>query len=50
MFLLFERASASDPPQAGSPLIPGIDFDKTDYTVQPSPRDFFYITRRRTAS
>lgn len=49
-FLLFERASPTDPPQAGSPLIPGIDFDKLDYTVQASPRDFFYLTRRRTAS
>ena len=31
-------------------LKPGIDFDKLDYTVQASPRDFFYLTRRRTAS
>ncbi len=49
-FLVFERATAQDPPHAASSLIPGIDFDKLDYTVQASPRDFFYLTRLRTSS
>jgi hypothetical protein len=49
-FVLFDRRSPDAAPEAASTLIPGIDFDRLDYTAQPSPRDFFYITRKRSAS
>lgn len=49
-FLMYERNGADKPPLASSALIPGIEFDKWDYTVEPSPRDFFYLKRKRSSS
>lgn len=41
-FLLFAPGS---PPQAASSLIPDVQFKPTEYTADPSPRDFFYLAR-----
>lgn len=49
-FLLFEHKEAGKPPIAASALIPGIEYDKWDYTVEPSLRDFFYLKRKRSSS
>lgn len=49
-FLMFEQRGAGELPIATQAIIPGIEFEKWDYTIEPSPRDFFYIKRRRTSS
>jgi hypothetical protein len=49
-FLMFEQRGAGDLPIATQAIIPGIEFEKWDYTIEPSPRDFFYIKRRGTSS
>ncbi len=49
-FLMFEQRRAGELPIATQAIIPDIEFEKWDYTVEPSPRDFFYIKRRRTSS
>jgi hypothetical protein len=48
-FLMFEHRAAGELPLATQAIIPGIEFEKWDYTIEPSPRDFFYIKRRRTS-
>jgi len=49
-FLLYERASTTEPPKAKSGLIPDLKFTSWEYVSEASPRDFFYLTRRRSAS
>jgi hypothetical protein len=49
-FLMFEQRGAGELPIATQAIIPGIEFEKWDYTIEPSPRDFFYIKRRDTSS
>lgn len=49
-FLMYEHKDQTKPPLAASSLIPGVEFDKWDYTVEPSPRDFFYLKRKRGSS
>ncbi|MCK6588108.1 MAG: phosphodiester glycosidase family protein [Polyangiaceae bacterium] len=49
-FLMFEQRGAGQLPIATQAIIPDIEFEKWDYTIEPSPRDFFYIKRRRTSS
>ena len=49
-FLVYERASDSEPPKAKSGLIPDLKFTSWEYVSEASPRDFFYLTRHRVAS
>jgi len=49
-FLLFDKGDAAQPPKVLSALIPGIKYQKTEYTAGPELRDFFYLTRRRPTS
>ena len=49
-FLLYEKGAPGDPPRAGSALIPDVKFKPAEYVTEPSPRDFFYIARRRSTS
>jgi hypothetical protein len=46
-FLLYESAQAGAPPRVGSSLIPDVQFKPAEYVGDPSPRDFFYLLRRR---
>jgi hypothetical protein len=43
-FVLFDTTGTD--PVLTAPLIPDLKFEPTDYTVSPSERDFFYLTRR----
>jgi hypothetical protein len=45
-FLFYRRPAADKPPEAFEAIIPDIDFQKVQYVVQPSVRDFFYLTRK----
>jgi Phosphodiester glycosidase len=47
-FLMFEKLPEG--PRPTSALVSAIKFSKYEYTVEPSPRDFFYLTRHRPAS
>jgi hypothetical protein len=49
-FLFFEKAEGTTPPHVTSALIPGIKYQKAEYTAGPELRDFFYLTRRRPTS
>ncbi|AKT40964.1 phosphodiester glycosidase family protein [Chondromyces crocatus] len=49
-FLLYTHGVAGEPPIAESSLIPDVNFKATEYVTDPSPRDFFYVARRKTAS
>ncbi|WP_272459629.1 phosphodiester glycosidase family protein [Polyangium jinanense] len=44
-FLLFEHPPAAER-RVVSSLVPHVDYRTHDYVKEPSPRDFFYITRR----
>lgn len=44
-FLFFDHPPAADR-RAVMSLVPHVDYRSTDYVRDPSPRDFFYITRR----
>jgi hypothetical protein len=46
-FLFFAKARIGDPPYAASSLIPDVSFKPAEYVIDPSPRDFFYVVRRR---
>jgi hypothetical protein len=48
-FLLFDHPPGADR-KAVSSLVPHVDYRALDYVREPSPRDFFYVTRRRTES
>jgi len=48
-FVLFEQ-NAGGAPIATSPIVPDVKYSPTDYVVGPQQRDFFYLTRRATAS
>jgi len=47
-FLLFDKGAPGEPPRIGSALIPDVNFKADEYVEEPSPRDFFYLARRRT--
>ena len=49
-FLFFDKAEGSEPPKVSSAIIPGIKYQKTEYTGGSEVRDFFYLTRKRPAS
>lgn len=49
-FLLYERGGAAEQPHVSSALIPGIKYSRFEYVGDASPRDFFYLTRRRPSS
>src|SRR6185295_9483945 len=49
-FLIYERTSANEPPKAKTGLIPDLKFTSWEYVSEASPRDFFFLTRHRTAS
>jgi hypothetical protein len=49
-FLLYEHGTAGEPPHAATALIKDVKFEPADYVVEPSVRDFFYLTRRKTTS
>jgi hypothetical protein len=49
-FLLFEGGAPGETPHVGSALIPAIKFTRGEYVTEPAPRDFFYLTRKRSAS
>ncbi len=44
-FLLFERGEGGA--AATAPIIPDIKYHPSEYVRTPSPRDFFYLTRKR---
>jgi hypothetical protein len=46
-FLFFAKAEGADPPRVESAIIPGIKYQKTEYTGGSEIRDFFYLTRKR---
>jgi hypothetical protein len=46
--LLFDKGAPGEPPRIGSALIPDVNFKADEYVEEPSPRDFFYLARRRT--
>ncbi len=48
-FLLFDHPPGADR-RAVSSLVPHVDYRAHDYVKDPSPRDFFYVTRRGTSS
>jgi hypothetical protein len=45
-FLTYEHKVPGEPPRATKALIPDIKFTSYEYAIEPSPRDFFYLTRR----
>ncbi len=49
-FLLYERATPEGAPKATSSLVPGVKFVSREYVEDPSPRDFFYLVRRKPTS
>jgi hypothetical protein len=49
-FLFYDKAEGSEPPKVSATLIPGIKYQKAEYTGAPELRDFFYLTRRRPSS
>lgn len=49
-FLTYERKNPGEPPRATAALIPDIKFTSYEYAIEPSPRDFFYLARRREKS
>jgi hypothetical protein len=49
-FLLYEKPDGTQPPKVTSSLIPGIKYQRTEYTGGVELRDFFYLTRRRPTS
>ncbi|MCC6557158.1 MAG: hypothetical protein IT372_29750 [Polyangiaceae bacterium] len=49
-FLLYEKGAPGDPPHAASSLIPDVKFKPAEYVGEPSPRDFFYLLRKRSTS
>ncbi|MFO0758376.1 MAG: phosphodiester glycosidase family protein [Byssovorax sp.] len=49
-FLLYERPAPDAPPKAASSLVPGVKFVSREYVEEPSPRDFFYLVRRKQTS
>jgi hypothetical protein len=49
-FLFFDKAEGADPPKVQSSLIPGIKYQRAEYTAGSELRDFFYLTRKRPAS
>ncbi|MSP26568.1 MAG: hypothetical protein EXR75_15755 [Myxococcales bacterium] len=46
-FLFYAKAETDKPPLVTSAIIAGIEFSKDQYVTRPSPRDFFYLTRRK---
>ncbi|MBI4701641.1 MAG: hypothetical protein HY744_10875 [Deltaproteobacteria bacterium] len=46
-FLFYGRREDGGGPRAVAALIPAIEFHPAQYVGQASPRDFFYLTRRR---
>jgi hypothetical protein len=49
-FLFFTKVESGETPKVDSALIPGIKYQKTEYTGGTEVRDFFYLTRRRPSS
>jgi hypothetical protein len=49
-FLFYDKPEGSEPPKVSATLIPGIKYQKAEYTGAPELRDFFYLTRRRPSS
>lgn len=49
-FLLYERGAGGEGPRVKEALIPDVQFKPTEYVSEPSPRDFFYLRRRRSTS
>ena len=49
-FLFYDKGEGGDPPKVAATLIPGIKYQKTEYTGGVELRDFFYLTRKRPAS
>jgi hypothetical protein len=50
-FLFYTKTEGAEaPPKVDSSLIPGIKYQKTEYTGGTELRDFFYLTRRRSTS
>lgn len=47
-FLLFEKGEGGT--AAAASLIPDVKYSPTEYVQAPSPRDFFYVTKKRQAS
>ncbi|WP_437291747.1 phosphodiester glycosidase family protein [Sorangium sp. So ce406] len=48
-FLLYDRG-ADGAPRATSAIIPDVEYKPEEYVAEPSPRDFFYLRRRRPDS
>jgi Phosphodiester glycosidase len=49
-FLFFDKAEGTEPPRVAATLIPGIKYQKTEYTGGTELRDFFYLTRKHPSS
>ncbi|WP_438020995.1 phosphodiester glycosidase family protein [Sorangium sp. So ce315] len=49
-FLLYGRGEDGAAPRATSALIPDVQYKPEEYVAEPSPRDFFYLRRRRPDS
>ncbi|WP_233561951.1 phosphodiester glycosidase family protein [Sorangium cellulosum] len=49
-FLLYDRAADGAAPRATSAIIPDVEYKPEEYVAEPSPRDFFYLRRRRPDS
>ncbi len=49
-FLQYEKASPNEPPKAKCGLIPDLVFTTWEYVSESNPRDFFYLTRKKSAS
>jgi hypothetical protein len=46
-FFVFEQGEAG--PSASQPIIPDIKYSPSEYVGTPSHRDFFYVTRKKSA-
>ncbi len=49
-FLFFDKAEGTEPPKVAASIIPGIKYQRTEYTGGVELRDFFYLTRKHPAS
>ncbi len=49
-FLFYTKTDSADPPAVSSALIPGIKYQKHEYTGAPEARDFFYLTKKHPGS
>jgi hypothetical protein len=49
-FLFYTKTEGAEPPAVSSALIPGIKYQKHEYTGASEVRDFFYLTKKRPSS